>query len=258
MSFWPIISVSFVLSAALATGQVSPNFDAASLKRSDSQTSAIGGFVGFRSTGRVTLRNVTLRDLICLAYDVPRYKVAGGPNWVEVARYDLEAKPPMPVGAAEAGKMLQNLLAERFKLRVHNEERTAFTYRLAIADRSKIHISTNTSEGSFRRMGGGELKGDAISMSRLARTLEGIIGAPVLDDTHLMGLYDFDLRWADEMAVDDSGVPLRRSDDLAPDEPRGVSLFTALRSEAGLKLSPGKGKITMTIIDQATRIPDTN
>src|SRR5438105_14779333 len=74
----------------------------------------------FRS-GRYELHNANMVDLIRTAYGVDADKVVGGPNWVEFDRVDVIARAPSNTPPETLKLMLQALLADRFKLVVHND-----------------------------------------------------------------------------------------------------------------------------------------
>jgi uncharacterized protein (TIGR03435 family) len=73
----------------------------------------------------VVIRNGTLRDLVAIAYGVERWRVVGGPDWLDSPRYDLRAVPQMPVSDPENLNLLAlqapvtKLLASRFGLQIH-------------------------------------------------------------------------------------------------------------------------------------------
>src|SRR5437870_8148626 len=71
--------------------------------------------------GRYELVNANMVDLIRTAYGVDPEKVVGGPNWVEFDRFDVIAKAPSNAPPETLKLMLQALLADRFKLVVHND-----------------------------------------------------------------------------------------------------------------------------------------
>ena len=59
-------------------------------------------------------------DLIATAYSITdRDLIVGGPAWLERNRFDIAAKAPQDTSPANVRLMLQDLLAERFKLAVH-------------------------------------------------------------------------------------------------------------------------------------------
>src|SRR6185437_6668917 len=78
---------------------------------------------GLMHGGRYELRRATMIDLIQTAYGISADKIVGGPNWVEMNRYDIIAKTPADATSANAKLMLRSLLAERFALVVHNDKK---------------------------------------------------------------------------------------------------------------------------------------
>ena len=87
---------------------------------------------------------------------------------------------------------------------------------------------------------GGKLLVQAITMSRFAIQLGGLVDGPVEDKTGLMGKYDFTLEWTPST----SG---------AASEDGGPSIFTALQEQLGLKLEPAKGQVEVLVIDHIER-----
>ena len=101
------------------------------------------GTLVFVQGNRVTAPNITVRELIRNAYNyqhVPRGYVADGPAWIDEERYNLEAvaaAPFMPqqvrnVPPPDAAAMIRSLLADRFKLAVHNETRVERIHELVL------------------------------------------------------------------------------------------------------------------------------
>ncbi len=102
----------------------------------------------FFSTGRYELRFATMLDRIRIAYNVDPEKVSGGPNWPEMDRFDVFAKIPASSTAESRRQMLQAMLAERFKLAIHNDSRPMATYALTAGKHPRNEllsgISTST------------------------------------------------------------------------------------------------------------------
>ena len=88
---------------------------------------------GVLRAGRYEIRNATMVDLVKTAYGVDDDKVLGGPSWLETDRFDVIAKAPAGATADTAKVMLQNLLADRFKLTVHKDNKPLPAYLLAAA-----------------------------------------------------------------------------------------------------------------------------
>ena len=95
----------------------------------------------FFSTGRYELRFATMLDLIRTAYNVDPEKVSGGPNWLEMDRFDVFAKIPAASTAESRRLMLQALLADRFKLVVHNDSRPMAAFALTAGKHPQLEGS---------------------------------------------------------------------------------------------------------------------
>ena len=128
----------FGFSAVCAqTADPLPSFDVASIKPAAPMTPGrmMIGFRGGPGTGdpgQMTFNNVSLKDLIQTAWDVKAYQIAG-PNWLESERFDITAKVPKGATKAQSRLMLQNLLEERFKLKLHHSTREMPIYALVVA-----------------------------------------------------------------------------------------------------------------------------
>src|SRR5580765_8306038 len=70
--------------------------------------------------GRLTCSNVSLKKLIYESYGVKDYQVSG-PDWLGTEIYDITATLPAGVTRDDVQVMIQNLLAERFKLTLHRD-----------------------------------------------------------------------------------------------------------------------------------------
>jgi uncharacterized protein (TIGR03435 family) len=85
---------------------------------------------------RVDIGGMTLMALVCTAYKVKPYQVAGNPDWMNAGlnadRFDILAKMPEGANKDQVPEMLQTLLAERFKLTIHHEKRDTPVYALIV------------------------------------------------------------------------------------------------------------------------------
>jgi uncharacterized protein (TIGR03435 family) len=106
-------------------------FEVASIKRNTSGDQFIS--VSFSPT-RPTFTNMPVRQLIVRAYGVQQYQVQGGPSWITSDRFDISAKTADESATPDQlNPMLQSLLADRFKLKVHRETRQSDVYHLVKA-----------------------------------------------------------------------------------------------------------------------------
>src|SRR3954469_13539372 len=217
-SFAAAAAIVLTANALVAQGPAA-SFEAASIKVNKSGEAG-GGFGG--RPGRIVVTNYTLRDIIRNAYGVQRYQIVGGPDWLAQDRFDINAKAPEGAAQAQLLAMMQNLLADRFKLRVHRETRDlpAFALVLARPDRRlgpKMHpaafdcaaAATARARGETpavpapvgerpvcgARTNPGRLLVGGYAIADFARNLGGFAGRPVIDRTGLTGAYDFELTW---------------------------------------------------------------
>ena len=260
------IAVCAVATAILAAGTLvraqpqsapRPAFEVASIKPGDpnSQIFRLGSMPG----GRFVANNASLKLLIQTAYDVRSHQISEGPNWLDSAKFDIDAKPdssaPIPAGLAGATHMrlmLQSLLEERFKLKLHRERKEEPVYELVIANGgSKLQEATDSVKQQRRglRMGRGQLSGTAAPVSILVNQLSQQLGRSVIDKTGLAGEYDFDLKWAPDSSQSQAGLP----DTEPPPDPAGPSIFTAVQEQLGLKLESTRGPVEVLVIDSAEK-----
>jgi uncharacterized protein (TIGR03435 family) len=85
------------------------------------------------STGKVSADDVSARSLILAAYRLPVTQLAGGPDWIDWDSFDIEAKAPGPAEDADLRQMLQKMLADRFKLVVHQETKVMHAEAIVVA-----------------------------------------------------------------------------------------------------------------------------
>src|SRR5580693_6792283 len=111
------------------TAPTSPAFDLADVHVSPPASNAFmrGGFV---PGGRYELHTASMVDLISTAYGVEADAVFGGPNWLESDRFEIIAKAEPKSTEADRKLMLQALLADRFKLVVHKDEKPQDVFTL--------------------------------------------------------------------------------------------------------------------------------
>lgn len=91
----------------------------------------MSGGPGTPDPGRINFTGVSLKILLTRAYAVKGYQISG-PNWLDSERFDIVAKVPPGATKEEFLVMLQNLLAERFKLTLHREKKELPMYALMV------------------------------------------------------------------------------------------------------------------------------
>ncbi len=248
------------LATFLATAQTQdkpPAFEVASIKPAAPNQPGMG--MQRLPGGRVNMKNVTLRLLISMAWNVRDFEVAGGPPWIDTDRFDILAKPEAELpdtsdGSTLLNRMIQTLAADRFGLVYHRETREMPVYALVVA-KNGPRLAPPTPQGHVSIMGSrGKLEGKDAKSADLARLLSAILGRTVQDHTGLSGEYDFNLEWTPDIGDGPGfkGMP-KDSPPEAPQAADGPSIFTAIQEQLGLKLESRKGPVEMLVIDRAEK-----
>jgi bla regulator protein blaR1 len=272
----------------LATATASaPVYSLVSIKPSQSSNETM-----IRSKMKLSLKDgsfmaegVTLQRLIQMAYHVQDSQISGGPDWLNSARFDIEAKlddssvAAMHQQTADHKKfddqaMLKALLSERFKLAMHPQTQTVPVYDLVVDEGGpKLQQADGTHMMHMER---GELTASGTPIEFLVQQLSLHLGQTVVDKTGLKGTYAFDLHWAPDPAEDQrleqSGEGVRQfftvrtmgpgdgqraklhAEQTARTHSQDTTappLFAALQEQLGLKLEPQTEPIQVLVIDHA-------
>ena len=240
--------LSFVVTLTLSAQTLS--FEVASVKpnRSGGGGSSIRG-----SVGRIAMENVPLKKAALWGYGIPddREYALAGPDWLTTERFDIQATFPADASPQQVRQMTQTLLADRFKLALHNESRQMPIYVLVAGKGGpKIHA---VADGQSRTSGRpGRLEATKITMQKLADLLARMVGQQVVDETGMKGVFDFTLEWS----------PDETQKATAPDEvaapASGPSIFAALREQLGLNLEGRKGPVEILVVDHVEKAPTEN
>ena len=196
----------------------------------------------FEATG------VDARGLIQLAFGEPKDMIFGLPTWAEQARYAIRAKSTeadaktlkKPSNDQTRG-MLQGLLAERFGLKIHIEEREVAASELVFVRPSSAFQKTADARDDMSILNR-HLVAKGVRIEQLTKVFTGEMHRPVVDRTGLSGAYDVDLRWRQDTDAADAAA---REDPSAP-----PILITALQEQLGLKLRSRKAKVPVLVVDQ--------
>ena len=212
---------------------------------------------------RLRITNRRLDEIIMLAYNVGGRQLSG-PNWLTelttdpslVTRYEIVAKVPDDAKKEQVPLMLQALLEERFKLKVHRESRETQAYVLGIGKGgSKLvaAVPNGRAPGCARVINGGDQIGAAadcygVTTTQLARQLQSLAPGyfregPVVDRTGLAGTYDLHLEWMLQAQLD-AGL-------------NGPTMFAAVE-KLGLTLDKKRETAEMLIVDHCEQTPTEN
>jgi uncharacterized protein (TIGR03435 family) len=299
-------AIVLFLTAFLAVEAADSNvaFEAASVKPAGpfvpGEMGGMRGGPGTGDPGRITSARATLSDLLARAYDVWLDQISG-PAWLNdrsAYAYRIDATLAPNTIMEQFRLMLQNLLAERFHLRLHHETKTRPGYELVVASGGpklkEWDPATSAAAGKFGvdgngfpRLPAGSSVGFVISksggmapirmahretMAMFCRGLGGNInmsngtpiGSPqarVVDKTGLSGTYEFTLEFAGSMGMMPSApAGSEPGTPLASDPTEGApDIFTAVEKQLGLKLVKVKDiPVDILIVENADKVPTAN
>ena len=233
--------------------------------------------------------NVTLGSMIRMAYRLQDFQVVGAPAWVDQDRFDIVGKPPEGVPLA-VQPMMQSLLVERFNLKTREETREFPIYALIVANPGKLgpkltpsKVDCAAAAAAARGRGtaptppmpmqmqpgtrpecgmttnGGRLMAGGFTMTQLANSLSQFTGRSVVDRTGLAGAYDLDVEFTPDPALRGRGMggglppapPPLGSERVV--DPAGISVFTAVQEQLGLKLDSQRGPVPVLVIESVTQ-----
>ena len=240
-----IVVIGLLLFASGAAAQdpssrVNVSFDVASIRPNTSGSGRMAS--DLTPGGRLTLTNVSVRDLVRDAYGLRDVQIVGGPPDVLRQRFDIVATAPAGVSAEQVRQMMRALLAERFTFVAHNDQRELPVYELvrvrpegAVGPRLRPRSDCAGREPAREPPAGGKppCGGVLVSPGRVAArgmllsALGFGVDRIVVDKTGLTGHFDVDLEFTPEQ------VPRPGADqpaDLPQAPANGPSVLTALRS----------------------------
>jgi uncharacterized protein (TIGR03435 family) len=272
----------FICWAQAQTSDGLLTFEAASVKPATPPKGMIP--MPTRDPGRVRYPYINMKYLLMAAYDVKVFQISG-PAWLDTERFEIDATMAPDTKKEQSRVMLQNLLAERFKLVVHRESRDLPTYSLVV-DKNGPKLKESVPPHALKSDDGsppvkspmgpkigadgfpvlaprppglpiavmmmnGRARMDAQSntMQQLAELLTTFLSRPVVDATGLQAKYDFTLTyWPEGIAGSGEGTDAEPVPDI----------FGALQAQLGLKLEPKKGPVEMIVVDRGEKTPVRN
>jgi bla regulator protein BlaR1 len=268
---WTVVCLTVFLSyAARPQTEPRPQFEVASIK--PAALDARGMFVGPGPGGGISMSDVSLKQLIAIAWRVQAFQISGGPLWVDSVHYDVVGKPEAEPKEGEILPMLQSLLKDRFQLTFHRATKELLIYSLVLARKdSKLGPRlTKSKDGdctppdpSTRRPQTGKpaceqmtinanrMTAVSLPIANLTLMLSRRLGRTIVDKTGLTGNFNMSLEWA-SVETRATLLPMDAPAAQAPD-PAEPSIFTALQEQLGLKLESQNGPVETLIIERAEK-----
>jgi uncharacterized protein (TIGR03435 family) len=201
---------------------------------------------------RLRAENLSPRQLIGYAYEIPDYRISGTPAWAETERFDVMAVAPAGTTSAQYRVMTRPILAERFGLRAHTEKRNAPMSALTLNREGKLGPDLKPSTGDCKtdsscgmRTGSEALVrrffGRAVPLEQIIDGLSEMTNSAIVNRTGLSGTFDFRIEWTIDSAL--GQVP--------PDSPPVFA--TALREQFGIRLETTQVPVDFLVIDAISR-----
>jgi uncharacterized protein (TIGR03435 family) len=263
------------------TGEPLSKFEAADVHASAKSPNAFVRSSPARN-GRYDIKNATMVDLARIAYGFDPDKVLGGPNWLELDRFDVAAKVPASATPETQKQMLQALLEDRFHLVVRKETRPLPTFSLTVGKKLQLKEAEGTEEAGCHPKSSSGASGPGgiifttmdssgkqttialgpgmtiqmmcrnMTMDAFASSLRGMLGAnlgsnPIRNETGLKGAFNFDLSYSMQMIGP-----------IASDTGERISINTALEKQLGLKLEERQVPTPVLVVESVNRKPTEN
>jgi uncharacterized protein (TIGR03435 family) len=262
-------------------------FEVASIRPSSPATSTGGVRI---DRAQIHYARFPFREFVARAYRV-RVSQVLGPEWMSSERLDIDAKLPEGAMQEQIPEMLQALLADRFALKQHREQKEMPMYSLTLGKsplrlkesppdpdataRNEALVNVTVAVGgagtavdlghgsSYTLSFGGKFDGKRMTAEILAATLERYCDRPVVNTTGLTGTYDvvFEVSPEESQALGvraavNAGVRLPPQA-MSLLDTGGNPLIVAVE-QLGLKLDPRKAPVDVLVVDGARRTPIEN
>jgi uncharacterized protein (TIGR03435 family) len=223
----------------LAFGQDKPRleFEVASIKPAEPQIPGrgmigISGGPGTRDPSQITYRSVPVRMLVLNAFDIKGFQLTA-PASIDDLRFDIQVKVPSGATKEDTRVMLQNLLIDRFGMKVHHETKEMQAFALVAAkggvklkpsaeppasadggppgglagpagppkmDKNGFPTIPGGGRGLMMMFMNGLMRGTGAqeTIGQICDFISNQLGRSVVDQTGLTGKYDFNLEFAPE------------------------------------------------------------
>lgn len=227
--------------------------------------------IGPGPQGGMKMQNMPAIRLMTFAWNVQEFQFTDVPEWARTMHFDVtftpdreESGPAPGLSREQADGMfnrqrqrMQSVLRDRFGLVLRTDSRELPMYALTIAKGGPKLTQSAAQSGNGPRimMGRGQMNVTGGSLTMLASSLSMLAGRHVSNETGLDGPFDFKLEWTPDASMRGPGGPPGMGPGPGPGpEPAsgdpGVSLFTALTEQLGLKLEPRKGKVPVFVVEK--------
>jgi uncharacterized protein (TIGR03435 family) len=285
----PVLVVEHAVAPRVKDSPASaPQFEVASVKPTDPKTQGADcSSVRVEPGGRVRI-DMTLKGLIAESFgDISPDRIAGGAKLTNPTCWQIVAKAPVENGGAAGWngpvwngldidsmrKMLGALLAERFKLMTHTEDRPVEGYAITSGG-AKLRKADPVNRPGCSEGPGVDAKDPRIlnpvasrlitcrnmTLAQFAAELnkEVFRSRPLGDRSGIQGRYDFTINFSPTSVFGNVAFPDANANEL-PSIPDGaISILEALKGQLGLKLEAAKVTAPVLVVDSVEEAPTEN
>jgi uncharacterized protein (TIGR03435 family) len=229
------------LAPGLLVGQPVREFEAVSVKPYRPQGPPFESCNQHNNPGMLNMVGCTLRQFVKLAYNLKPYQMAPGvAPWIDDDRFVIQARASSPANNRQMMEMLQPVLADRFRLKIHWTDREGPAYLLEVASHGlKLQPATKTNHCGEVNVRDTKLWADCLSIDDIVDVLQDLLKEhPVVNRTGVGkdARYQVDLQYS-----------------MGDDPAAGPSIFVALPDQLGLSIKAGKAPVHMLVIDRVAR-----
>ena len=282
------LTCALVLTAASLPSlhaQTTPAFEVASIRPTPDTPPAAGVAGVHISQQQVRFSYLSLRDYISIAHKVSIQQISA-PEWINSARFDIAATFPAGATREQFPQLVEALLRDRFRLRVHRESRESPIYALerlpgfrltpvpeeTLTEGPVAVTSSGSPDGVVADLGQGSsllftkdrFEVRKVTMAILTETLGRFLDRPVVNLTKLEGHYDLSFTIAPEeympmlvRSAVNAGIPLPPTALSALDGASIGSVIDGLKA-LGLSLEARRGPLDVLVVDSIERMPTEN
>ena len=208
----------------------SPALFRVSIRPSETLNSGWGG-----SGGRYTFIGSSVVNMLCAAYGTDESRMIANTK-LPGERYDAVVN--VPTNLPDAGRNWLRLAVEgTFGLSVRREIREMETLVLRVANPKADHLTVAVAGGassSQSDVASGEMQSMNVPISSVVASLQGVMKAPVIDETGLTNRFDWSLKW----------------DAKSSQQPPNSGILRAVREQLGLELTPAKRRVEVVVVDK--------
>jgi uncharacterized protein (TIGR03435 family) len=235
-----------------------PQFEVATIKPSDPNRPGWG--IGINQSGILNTINTTLADLVKFCYDLHPKQVVNAPAWFDTDKFNITAKPDTPGMASlpQMKVMIQQLIADRFGLKFHNDQREMQAYAITVAKGGEKIKKEENIKLPLPGFGGSPQRGFNIRNATIAEfgsMLQAqFMDLPVVDQTNFGETrYSFVLKFTPDPGMRPFGGAAPPPPPPSPDGDVPPDIYGAMEQQLGLRMQKARPNVPVMVIDKVEK-----